>query len=405
MADPAITCEGVWKNYRRYHHRSDTLKEKILARRNHFDEYWVLKDIDLEVPAGATLGIIGANGSGKSTLLKTIAGILTPNRGSVRVNGFLSSLLELGIGFHPDLTGRENVYLSGSLLGMGKSDIDTRYDDMIEFAGIQDFMDTAVKNYSTGMYARLAFALAVSVDPDILLVDEVLSVGDESFQMRCFERIADFRAQGGTIVLVSHSMEAIRSLCQDAIWIHDGLVRESGRSHDVAAKYLQEVYGHPPDGGSTSQEGSRFGSGEASVTDVALLDSTGAPAATFRTGENLTIRLEYRAEVPLEDVACSVAVYRADNLAHLFGQSTRQAGVPLRIVDSGIIEFEIASLPLLQGNYVVSVGLHDALGSKAYDWHERRYSFLVFENTDLTPGAGTIHIDSTWRTRPAHAEV
>jgi hypothetical protein len=173
----------------------------------------------------------------------------------------------------------------------------------------------------------------------------------------------------------------------------------------VAARYLQEVYGHPADGQSTLQEGSRFGSGEATVTEVVLLDSGGVPAATFRTGETMTIRLTYRADAPLEDVACSVAVYRADNLAHLFGQSTRQAGVQLHLVDSGVIEFEISRLPLLQGNYVVSVGLHDHNGHKAYDWHERRYSFLVFENTDLAVGAGTFHVDSHWRTRPAHAEV
>ena len=182
MGESAVVCEEVWKSFRIYHQRSNSLKERVITRRNHFEEFWALKDISLEIPHGATLGIVGSNGSGKSTLLKTIARILTPNKGSVHVEGRMSSLLELGTGFHPELTGRENVFLGGSVMGMSKLELNKNYSGIVEFAGIESFIDMPMKNYSSGMYARLAFALAISVDPEILVIDEVLAVGDEDFQ-------------------------------------------------------------------------------------------------------------------------------------------------------------------------------------------------------------------------------
>jgi ABC-type polysaccharide/polyol phosphate transport system ATPase subunit len=398
MADIAISCEGVWKSYRIYHQRSHTLKEKILSRRNRYEEFWALKDVDVEVPVGSTFGLIGANGSGKSTLLKTMARILTPNKGTVELNGTVSSLLELGTGFHPELTGRENVYLSGSLIGLSRRDVDARYDEIVEFAGVGEFMDMPVKNYSTGMFARLAFSVAVAVDPDILLVDEVLSVGDESFQMRCYQRISDLRAEGRTIVLVSHSLDTIRSMCARAAWIEHGQVRESGDSLDVVGAYLREVHGHPGDHQGVFLPNQRFGSGEVTITEVSFLGAGGKPAESFRTGDPLTVRLRYATSAPVDDVSCSMAMYRSDSLAYVFGQNTRQAGIALRLADEGVVEFSVDRLPLLQGNYLVSVGFHDQLIQKAYDWHERSYSILVFDNPDLPPQDGIVALDGRWKT-------
>lgn len=400
MPDNAIVCEDLWKSYRIYHQRSHTLKERLTSRRSRYDQFWALKGVDLEVVSGSTVGLIGQNGSGKSTLLKTMARILSPNRGTVEVNGAVSSLLELGIGFHPELTGRENVYLGGSLLGLTRRDIDARYDEIVEFAGIEPFMDAPVKNYSTGMYARLAFATAVSVDPEILLIDEVLSVGDESFQMRCYERIAEFRNDGRTIVLVSHSLDTIRSLCSQAVLIHEGVVTLAGNPHDVVAGYLREIYAETEH----QQEGTlgpnRFGTGEAEITQVGILDGEGEPGSMFRTGDSLTIRVNYRLNESLADASCGIAVYRAENLTYLFGHNSREAGISLGPSGAGTLEYTVPSLPLMAGSYVVTVALHDT-AKRIYDYHDRQYSFLVFERPGSQVEKGIVQVPSQWKVGPS----
>jgi ABC-type polysaccharide/polyol phosphate transport system ATPase subunit len=393
----AITCDGVWKSYRNYHQRSHSLKEKVLAKKTRYEEFWVLKGIDLEVPVGGTFGIVGANGSGKSTLLKTMARILTPNKGTVEVRGRISSLLELGIGFHPELTGTENVFLSCSILGFTKRDTEARYDEIVEFAGIEQFMDMPVKNYSTGMYARLAFAVAVTVEPEILVVDEVLSVGDESFQMRCYERIAKFRAEGRTIVLVTHSLEAVRMFCNQAMWLHDGVAKFYGEPIDVITAYLGEVHGHPDDDAATEvPQHQRFGSGEVVVDDLVMVDGSGSATTTPRTGEPLTLRVHYTAHRPVDEAICSIAVYRADSLTYVFGQTTRQAKMPLRLTGQGVIEFAIDEVPFLGGHYFVSVALLDERTLQPFDWHERGYSMMVFDNPAFNAQAGLVRVDGTW---------
>ena len=396
MTGVAIACEGVWKSYRIYHQRSHTLKEKVLSRRNMYEDFWALKGVDLEVPEAATFGIIGANGSGKSTLLKTMARILTPNRGSVTVNGTVSPLLELGTGFHPELTGRENVFLAGSLLGRTKADVAAEYDAIVEFAGIEAFMDSPVKNYSSGMYARLAFAVAISVDPEILIVDEVLSVGDEAFQLRCYERVARLRAEGRTVVMVTHGLETIRTLCSEAAWMDGGVVRACGKAQDVVTTYLKDVHGDSRYDHDWSHTGNRFGSGQAEILDLTFLDADGFPAPVYRTGDTMRIRLTYRANEPLGDVSCGVAVYRTDNGSYLFGHNSREAGVKLPMDGGpGTITFTVPELPLLQGSYTVTVALHE-IGKTIYDFHDRRYSFLVVQNPDLPVEAGMVHVASNW---------
>ncbi|MDQ6840458.1 MAG: ABC transporter ATP-binding protein [Actinomycetota bacterium] len=402
MAEVAIACQGVWKNYRIYHQRSNTLKEKLLTQRNRYEEFWALKGIDLEVPVGTTFGIIGPNGSGKSTLLKTMARILTPDRGSVSVHGTMSSLLELGIGFHPELTGRENVYLGGSLLGLTRRDVEARFDDIIEFAGISEFLDMAVKNYSSGMYARLAFALAICVDPEVLLVDEVLSVGDENFQMRCHQRIAEFRAEGRTVVLVSHSLDAIRHLCSQAVWIDGGTIKDMGETNDVIASYLTDVHGALEEQGPV-HSGHRLGSGEAVITDVQFFDHNGSGTTTFTTGRSLTVRLAYRAHKRIPNSLCCIALYRADDMTYVIGRSSKEYSENLELSGEGLVDFTLDSLPLLAGSYLMSIGIQDEGLMKVYDWHDRSYTLQVQADPSHPPEAGLVHVDGRWTVSPVSA--
>jgi ABC-2 type transport system ATP-binding protein len=241
--DLAVELHNVWKQFRVYQHRTKTLKDKILSGKSHYETMWALQDISLELPVGVSLGIVGPNGCGKSTLLRVISRVLTPEQGTVVVNGSLAAILELGIGFHPDLTGRENVFLSGVLMGLHRSDIRARYDDIVEFAGLGPFMDTPLKTYSTGMWARLAFSLATCVDPDILIVDEVLAVGDMEFQMRCQERLMRYVSEGRTIIIVSHSIALVQSLCQIAIWLDKGVMYGAGDVMTVTELYGTFVHG------------------------------------------------------------------------------------------------------------------------------------------------------------------
>jgi ABC-type polysaccharide/polyol phosphate transport system ATPase subunit len=402
MAEIAITCSEVWKSYRIYHQRSHTLKEKVLSRRNMFEDFWALKGVDLEVPAGSAMGIVGPNGSGKSTLLKTMARILTPNRGWVSVTGTVSPLLELGTGFHPELTGRENVALAGSLLGHTRRDMERKYDSIVEFAGIENFMDIPVKNYSTGMYTRLAFAVAISVDPEILLIDEVLAVGDESFQMRCHQRIAELRSEGRTIVLVSHSLDTIKALCKRAVWMEGGEVRQAGLSPDVVAGYLGGVHkrvtqSRPPE----ALAENRYGTGEAEITGVRFLDGDGDECPTFYTGQPLTVRVAYRSSRPIHGATCGVAVFRADSHAYVFGQSTQGARIPLTLSESGTIDMTVPALPLLNGQYLVTISIERAEVKEVFDLHDRAYSFVVLDNPALPAGDGLFHVPTTWTISPS----
>ena len=392
----AIECRDLWKSYRLYHHRSHSLKERIVAKRSSYDEFWALKGVELEIPVGSTFGILGPNGSGKSTLLKVLARILTPDRGSIAVNGTLASLLELGTGFHQDLTGRENIYLGGALLGRSTKEMDALFDSILDFAGVEQFIDIPVKNYSTGMYARLGFALAISVEPEILLVDEVLSVGDASFQMKCFERITEFRRQGRTIVIVSHSLDTVRTLCEDAVWLDQGQVRMVGRSEDVVSAYLGVVHTQVAEELDWSVTGNRFGSGEAEITDLRILDAAGERTTGFRTGDGMRVQVDYSASADLgPTVSCGIAVFRSDSMLYVFGQNSREAGVQLDLPGSGTLEYTIPDLPLLPGAYLITVALHDN-PRKVFDYHDRRYPFMVFQNPALPQDDGSVSVTSRW---------
>ena len=239
--DVAIKVDHVYKNFNIYYDRANTLKERMLfwARNKRREKREILKDINLEIKKGETVALIGVNGSGKSTLLELMTQIIFPNSGTIETHGKLTSLLELGAGFHPDFSGRENIYFNSSIFGLTKKEIDKRLDQIIEFSELQDFIDNPVRTYSSGMYMRLAFSVAINVDADILLIDEILSVGDQHFQEKCFNKMRELREQGKTMVFVTHSMDSVRNLCDRAVWLYDGKVRMDGNTEEVVNEYLR----------------------------------------------------------------------------------------------------------------------------------------------------------------------
>jgi ABC-2 type transport system ATP-binding protein len=290
--EPAVRVEHVNKTFRLYHEKNSTLKTTILnGKRARFEEFQALDDVTFDVPEGSTFALIGENGSGKSTLLKCIAKILRPNSGTITTRGRMSALLELGAGFHLELSGRENVYLNGSILGLSKSEIDQRFDSIVEFAGgeVPRFIDNPVKNYSSGMYVRLGFAIAINVEPELLLVDEILAVGDEDFQRKCLQKFAEFRRDGRTVVVVTHGLDTVRNLCDHAAWLEHGVLRETGLSGKVVDSYLDLVAGRRaaerPEAVVLQREE------EGPIRSIELLGPDGLPTTVLRTGEPATFRV------------------------------------------------------------------------------------------------------------------
>ena len=244
MSETAVRVDDVSKSFRLYHERNQTIKSAVMrGRRSVHEDFWALKDVSFDVPQGSTFGLIGSNGSGKSTLLKCLANIYYPTTGSITHFGRLAAMLEVGSGFHSELSGRENIFLNGSILGMSKKEVTRKYDDIVAFSGVEQFIDQPVKNYSSGMYVRLGFAIAINVDPDILVVDEVLAVGDAEFQERCFQKFAEFKRAGKTVILVSHSMDTVKAMCDQAAWLSHGSLMAAGDAQPTIQAYLDSV-GH-----------------------------------------------------------------------------------------------------------------------------------------------------------------
>jgi lipopolysaccharide transport system ATP-binding protein len=242
MTNIAVSVDNVSKSFRMYSERNQTLKSAIMRRRKSIHEdFWALKDVSFEVPEGSTFGLIGSNGSGKSTLLKCLANIYYPSKGTISHNGRIAAMLEVGSGFHSELSGRENIYLNGSILGMSKKLVDSRLEEIIDFSGVEKFIDQPVKNYSSGMYVRLGFAISINMDPDILVVDEVLSVGDAEFQLKCFGRFRELKAEGKTVILVSHSTAIVQDMCDQAAWVNKGELMQVGDARPTIQAYLDSV--------------------------------------------------------------------------------------------------------------------------------------------------------------------
>ena len=397
----AVTVSSLWKSYRLYHERNQYLKAAVLrGRRARYEEFWALKGVGFEVAAGATFGVIGSNGSGKSTLLKCLAGILQPERGSVQVNGRVSALLELGAGFHPELSGRENVFLNGAILGLSRKEITDRFDDIVEFAGLEEFIDSPVKNYSSGMFVRLGFAVAAHVEPEVLLVDEVLSVGDESFQRKSAEKIEQFRRDGRTIVFVSHGLSQVEQLCEQVAWIDKGELRQIGPAAEVISAYQGDSHHAQRVEG---EQGSRWGSGEAQIEAVSRLDDAGVALPVLTTMEPATIRVELNAHAPVQDAVVGI---RIDSMAGgpVWGTTTRRGGRTIGLLDGPAqVDLRLPSVPLLEGVYDLTVALTDHTEIHPYDHWERRVRFEVRQYRSYD--TGVVHIPATWEIRGARGVV
>ena len=425
-----IKVDGVSKCFRLRLDRPQSFQGLVVSilrrrpRRSRREVLWALRDVSFEVEAGETLGIIGPNGSGKSTCLKLLTRIIEPTMGSIEVDGRVSALLELGAGFHRELTGRENVFLYGSVLGLRRREMARRFDDIVDFAELGRFIDMPTKFYSSGMYVRLAFATAIKVSPDILLVDEVLAVGDQSFQAKCLDRINEIKARGVTIVFVSHSLDMVRSLCDRAIWLDRGVLRQDGLTDTVVGRYLQDVhereeaaavaqsdleshtpeYEHEPDHEPIAQYRSRWGSGEAQITDVCLLDNDGRERLLLNTGEPMVVVVHYRASKRIEHPMFGLAIHRADGF-QISGSNNILAGFDIPFIDGeGEVRYAIDVLPLLDGTYHLTATLYDSTGSHTYDHQALLYSFRVRRGS-VAERYGAIYIPAHWEHVPASGSV
>jgi len=416
----AVTCSDIHKVYRRYSHRKQfrTLKSAIL-KGNLIEElrpdetFAALTGVTFNVREGSTFAVIGRNGSGKSTLLKLVAGISKPTSGIVEVNGRVSALIELGAGFHPEITGRENVFINGIMLGLSKREISRLFDQIVEFAELDDFIDAPVKTYSSGMYMRLGFAVAIHVNPDVLLIDEVLAVGDEAFVHKCLDKISEFRRRGKTILLVTHSLGLVEKMADEALWLDNGEIRHRGDPKKVVDSYLAQVTSRDEEalaaatakaaeefrapGSSTEpssepeedlsredvepasafkREKGRWGSREIEITGVALLGSDGEPRHVFQTGEPVSIRLSVATTGTLRDFVFGVAIFSADGVC-CYGTNTHiEEFVPEQFSGRGEVRLVLDRLQLVEGTYFLDVAAHQRDGYP-FDYHRALQTFRV----------------------------
>ncbi|HFC11534.1 MAG TPA: ABC transporter ATP-binding protein [Anaerolineae bacterium] len=360
------------------------------------DYLWAVKDISFTVMRGESVGLIGHNGSGKSTLLKLITRILYPTSGTIHVNGRISPLLELGAGFHADLTGRENIYLNASVLGLSNPEIDQRIEEIIAFSELEQFIDTPVKHYSSGMYMRLGFSVAVHCDPDILLVDEILAVGDHAFQRKCLDRIAQLKRQGVTIMMVSHSLDTLLKLCDSIVWMEHGVMREKGAPQPTIARYTDFMNTRIAEqGGAGEFVFNRHGTYEVEIIKVRFLDAAGVEQSTFHTEQPLIIEMYYDAHRPIYDPEFGIAIYRDDGV-QITGPNNRIAGQNLGTIEGrGVVTYVVGRLSLLPSSYTVTVAIHDGTLPQAYDYHAQAYKFRVVadENSEFQ---GVLSLPAEW---------
>jgi ABC-2 type transport system ATP-binding protein len=354
-APTVVTVQNVSKRFTI--RKDNSLKERVVtlgrAGRRHSEDFWALRDVSLDIKAGTTIGLLGPNGSGKSTLLKMIGGILEPTTGTIERRGRLAALIELGAGMHPDLTGRENVYLNAAIQGLTRDEAESKFDAIMQFSGIGDFIDTQVKFYSSGMYVRLAFAVAINTDPDVLLVDEVLAVGDEQFQKKCIDKIREFQQQGRTIILVSHSLGQVQELCDTAVVLHEGVVKYQGSARLAVKNFREILEGRRVAEAEAAHEEARPGEVEHVEIDVAGR----GPDAEVHPGDTITMRATFSHTTPLQDWSCGFKV--ENQFGHLvYGTNTRKLGIRLAPLHGrATVEFSMPNVQFGGGPYFVHVFL------------------------------------------------
>jgi len=427
----AIELTNVSKVYRRYSGRQfATLKSALLQRSILRDlqpneTFPALSDVSFAVPKGSTFGVIGRNGSGKSTALKVVAGITKPTSGTVQVNGRVSALIELGAGFHPEISGRENVFINGIMLGLSKREVEARFDQIVDFAELREFIDAPVKTYSSGMYMRLGFAVAIHVDPDVLLVDEVLAVGDEGFTHKCLDKFAEFRRRGRTILLVTHSLGLVERFCDEAVWLDGGRLHGDGDPKRVVGAYLSAVekgeeqllasttakavasvaepHEPPPDQPRTAAPASdnrnmfeavegRWGSREIEITDVKLFDRDGQASFVFHSGDPMSIRMKVLAHAPATDFVFGVSIFNAEGVCCYGTNTFIEEMDPQALAGESEVTFAVDSLQLVEGTYKLDVAVHTVDGYP-YDYHRLLYTFRV---KSRTPDVGIYRPPHHW---------
>ncbi len=387
-----IRIEEVSRRFRVYPKDARTLKELIVTRgRGRGEDVWALSGVDLAVEPGEAVGLVGRNGSGKTTLLKLIGGIIKPSLGRLEVGGRVASLLELGAGFHPEFTGRENVFLNGALHGLSRAQIRERMDEIVEFAGIGHYVDLPVRTYSAGMYMRLGFAVAAHVDADVLLLDEIFAVGDEEFQRKCFGRISHFKQQGGTIVFVSHDAASVERLCERAVLLRGGLVDFDGPTHEAILRYRSHLAEDrdPAERGAGLTE---WGSGEARIADVSLQGADGEERMQFVAGEQLTVRLRVVSDhsVPPPKLQFELREWGGALIA---GGSHDTSVLGWDGAGEQVFRFDVDELPLAEGRFKLRFGLVSADGAHLYHWLDDALRLYVIPQER---DAGLVRLEGRW---------
>lgn len=419
----AISIDNVSKAFKIYHDKPLTLKEKLLKlRSNEYRNFYAVKNVTLNIKKGETVGLIGHNGCGKSTLLKLITKILYPDSGEIYVNGRISSLIELGAGFHPDFTGRENIYINASIFGLSRKEVDEKIDEIIRFSELGDFIENPVRTYSSGMYMRLAFSVAINVNPEILLIDEILSVGDANFQKKCYDKIEGFKNNGATIVIVAHDLGTLEKICDRVIWMNGGQIVEQGEADRIINLYTQymnkqlveqrqlEFSSDRTDKGNKEDERRRdelevqetlvfpedirWGSKEVEITEARIVNAKGESTNVLSAGESFLIEMDYMINRPQSDYIFGIAIYTSEKVL-VYGNNTDIDKIKLVSISSmGTVKFKIFECNLLTGNYKLSVAVIDE-NHRALDYIKFYMDFTVVSN-DRSLGIFSMQHD--WRT-------
>lgn len=429
MSTPIIiSVENVTKNFKLYSDKGKMLKERLLFRkRNSYELREVLKGISFQVRKGESIGLIGSNGCGKSTTLKLLSKIIYPNSGSIHINGRVSSLIELGAGFHPDMSGRENIFINAAIFGLSKKETEKRLAQIIAFSELEEFIDNPVRTYSSGMYMRLAFAVAINVDADILLIDEILAVGDTNFQAKCFNKLNEIKASGVTIIMVSHDSNTIERFCDRAIWLNDGQIVKCGDTVEVVDAYMRhmgekrllnlrseeqqpqnaevqdvELSKLTPDSISAEQTdniadivettANRFGLRYIEIVKANLIGEQGVPTTVLQNGENITIEIYYKIHKPQKEWVFGIGFYDLSGKC-LMGNNTQIDHLHVRLdKPEGVVRCHISRLPLLEGKYGLNVAVVDVTGTPM-DFYRQYCEFTVLSNDKST---GYFSVDRKW---------
>jgi len=399
-AENAIEVHDIKKSFRVYLDKGRTLKELVLfSKRRKYEERQVLQGISFEVKKGEALGLIGHNGCGKSTTLKLLTRIMYPDSGTIEMRGRVSSLIELGAGFHPDMSGRQNIYTNASIFGLTRKEIDARVDNIIEFSELEAFIDNPVRTYSSGMYMRLAFAVAINVDADILLVDEILAVGDANFQAKCFNKLREIKANGTTIVIVSHSLGQIEEICERSIWIHEGKIQKEGNPREVHPAYLEYMGQKRPEAASEKVKsgGERPGDGRVRIKTVEVISGKEGESNVFRTGEPVTLNISYNVVEKVEEASIGLEVYNGDGVK-CYSTDTRTEKMDyIKLERDGEIHLILENLELLNGKYTMDFSIKSK-DSFPIDSYTKAFSFEMYSDVKDT---GISRLAHKWEVKNA----